>query len=72
MLDNPQLDQPLEVVFRQQEERRPQGGASEGGTPAGGMAEGGTRQGGKPDGARRVLEVVPPGWQGQGGAGPQG
>ncbi|MNX98432.1 ribonuclease BN [compost metagenome] len=55
MLDNPQLDQPLEAVFRQQLL-----------TPAANEAPGASGDTGDEGGPqRRTLEVVPPGWHGQ-------
>lgn len=51
ILDNPQLDQTLEAVFRQQ--------------TAGAAANEADGENGREGGERRVIEVVPPGWHGQ-------
>ncbi|MGO4279751.1 tRNA-processing RNAse BN [Cupriavidus sp. OV038] len=59
MLDNPQLDQPLEAVFRQQLLTP---AANEAAEASGGTGDTG-EEGGGPQ--RRTLEVVPPGWHGQ-------
>jgi len=51
ILDNPQLDQPLEAIFRQQ-------------TANAAANEAGEMPGPQGD-ARKLVEVVPPGWHGQ-------
>ncbi|QOT77730.1 YihY family inner membrane protein [Cupriavidus basilensis] len=54
VLDNPRLDQPLEAVFRRQQQDQQA------------QAQTGTAAQERPaDSARRTLEVVPPGWHGQ-------
>ncbi|MEN7530085.1 YihY family inner membrane protein [Cupriavidus sp. DL-D2] len=51
ILDNPQLDQPLEAIFRQQTANA---AANEAGEVPGPQGD-----------ARKLVEVVPPGWHGQ-------
>ncbi|WP_137928210.1 YihY family inner membrane protein [Cupriavidus sp. 2SB] len=51
ILDNPQLDQPLEAIFRQQTANA---AANEAGEVPGTQGD-----------ARKLVEVVPPGWHGQ-------